>query len=85
MESVAMAKGWIVEVRYFHDGDEMLQLYDVAIGDRVQAIAAVRRLLGSADAAGARIIEELFDATFYGLGLQEGEVRPRLRRRRSAS
>ncbi len=75
-----MAKGWIIEVRYFQGGAEVLQRFDVAIGNPDEAIAAVRRLIGPA--AELRIEEQLFDATLSGLGLGPGEVHPRLRRLR---
>lgn len=78
----AMAKGWIIEVQFMETDGRSLQRYDVAISDPDEAIAAVWRRIGSSEVAGIRAVEELFDATFYGLGLIPGEVLPRMRVRR---
>ncbi len=75
-------RGWIIEVRYIQGNAEMVQRYDVAIGDPDEAVAAVRRVIGCADGVRLRIEEQLFDATFFGLGLVPGAVHPRVRRRR---
>ncbi len=75
-------RGWIIEVRYIQGNVEIVQRYDVAIGDPDDAIAAVRRVVGSADGVCLRIEEQLFDATFSGLGLVPGAIHPRVRRRR---
>jgi hypothetical protein len=77
-----MPRGWIIEVRYSDHDREWLQRYDVAIADAEDAIVAVRRHLGATNAASVRIVEELFDATFYGLGLVPGDILPRIRFRR---
>jgi hypothetical protein len=42
-------RGWIIEVCYIPGNAEIVQRYDVAIGDPDEAIAAVRRVVGSAD------------------------------------
>jgi hypothetical protein len=60
---------------------EIVQRYDVVIGPD-DAIAAVRRVVGSADGVCLRIEEQLFDATFFGLGLVPGAIHPGVRRRR---
>jgi hypothetical protein len=77
-----MAKGWIIRVTYFHDGFEHEQRYDVAIAEPEQALAAVKRRVAYISGARLSLEEELFDATFFGLGLAPGDVRPRVRYRR---
>ncbi|MGE3703255.1 MAG: hypothetical protein AB7G08_31615 [Hyphomicrobiaceae bacterium] len=76
-----MAKGWIIEVRIHEAGCVYTQRYDVAISDRDEAIAQVRRRLGALAVVNLAAVEELFEATFYGLGLSPGDIMPRLRRR----
>ena len=75
-------RGWIVSVTYVLDGAEVVQRYDVAISAPEDALAAVRRLSVCSSGATVVIDEQLFDATFYGLGLMPGEIRARLLRRR---
>jgi hypothetical protein len=75
-------RGWIIEVRYIQGNAEIVQHYDVAIGDPEEAVTAVRRVVGFVDGVRVRIEEQLFDATFFGLGLVPGAVHPRVRRRR---
>jgi hypothetical protein len=77
-----MAKGWIVEITYCEAGIEFEQRFDMAISDRDEALAAARRLVGPASRIQGIVAEELFDATFFGLGLAPGDVLPRLRNRR---
>ena len=77
-----MPRGWIIEVQFVEHDRKWLQRYDVAISDPEDAIAAVRRRLGAADGASITVAEELFDATFYGLGLVPGDILPRVRFRR---
>jgi len=77
-----MAKGWIVEVTYAQAGGKVRQRFDVAISDPEEAVAAVKRLLAPAVGINVAVVEELFDATFYGLGLSPGDILPRLRYRR---
>ena len=76
-----MAKGWIVEITYVEDGSEFRQRFDVALSDPDEAVAAATRLVGPLCEMTAYVVEELFDATFYGLGLAPGDIHPRLRRR----
>ena len=77
-----MPRGWIVEVIYMWDGVEVRQRYDVAITDARDALTAVERLTVSQGRVKVRIEEQLFDATFFGLGLAPGDILPRLRYRR---
>jgi hypothetical protein len=77
-----MSKGWIVEVQIVEHDGTWLQRYDVAISDAQEAVAAVRRRFGASEAASIQVVEELFDATFYGLGLVPGDILPRIRSRR---
>jgi hypothetical protein len=77
-----MRRGWIVEVSYSGPDGSWRQRYDVAISDRDEAMTAVRRHLGEREAASIEVVEELFDATFYGLGLVPGDILPRTRFRR---
>jgi hypothetical protein len=51
----------------------------VAISDQEEAVAAVKRLIGLAGHINVAVVEELFDATFYGLGLAPGDILPRVR------
>lgn len=83
MEGFAMTvRGWIVSVTYVLDGAEVVQRYDVAISAPEDALAAVRQLATRAVGATVSIEEQLFDATFFGLGLMAGEIRARALRRR---
>ena len=77
-----MAKGWIISVTYFRDGVELHQAYDVAIADSEVAVSAVKRLVAPISNARVTLQEELFGATYFGLGLRPGDVRPRMPRRR---
>jgi hypothetical protein len=77
-----MAKGWIIKVTFFRDGFEHQQRYDVAIADPKEALAAVKRRVASISDARLSLEEELFDATFFGLGLEPGDIRPRIQYRR---
>jgi hypothetical protein len=77
-----MPRGWIIEVQFVERDRKWLQRYDVAISDPEEAIAAVWRRLGRSDGASITVVEELFDATFYGLGLVPGDILPRVRFRR---
>lgn len=75
-------RGWIVSVTYVLDGAEVIQRYDVAISAPDDALAAVRQLVALSSDATVLIEEQLFDATFFGLGLTPGEIRARLLRRK---
>jgi hypothetical protein len=75
-------RGWIIEVRFFQDDTEIVQRYDVAMADPEDAVTAVRRVVGPGDSVRLRVEEQLFDATFFGLGLTPGAIHPRARRQR---
>ena len=75
-------RGWIVCATYVLDDAEVVQRYDVAISSPEDALAAVGQLATLAAGATVSIEEQLFDATFFGLGLVPGEIRARVLRRR---
>jgi hypothetical protein len=75
-------RGWIVSVTYVLDGAEVVQRYDVAISAPDDALAAVRQLAALGSSATILVEEQLFDATFFGLGLMPGEIRARVLRRK---
>jgi hypothetical protein len=82
-EHIVMApRGWIIEVRFFQGDTEIVQRYDVAIANPEDAVIAVRHVIGLGDSVRIRVEEQLFDATFFGLGLTPGAIHPRVRRQR---
>jgi hypothetical protein len=81
-ESVMAVRGWIVSVAYSLDGVEVVQRYDVAIAAPDEAAAAVRQRMAAFSEVRITVEEQLFDATFFGLGLLPGDVRARVARRR---
>jgi hypothetical protein len=69
-------RGWIIEVRYIQGNAEIVQRYDVAIGDPDEAVTAVRRVVGCADGIRLRIEEQLLMQHSLALALSPAPFIP---------
>lgn len=69
-----VAKGWIVEVVRFESGCELTDIYAVAIADKDEAVATMRRQIASRHPVTLHAKEELSDGAYYAMGLTPGKI-----------